>query len=76
MEKNEEHEKYLDALISKVYADYQNGTILDHMQLRKLASVAVGAGFEAGYELGHKAGYDKGYDKGFADCQDEFGDED
>lgn len=68
MEKNEEHEKYIDALINKVYPDYKNGIILDHLQLRKLASVAVQAGFESGFEDGYKIGYEKG----FTDCENEI----
>jgi hypothetical protein len=66
MEKNKEHTKIVDDLIYEVFKDDRNGAVVGQMRnaFRKVATAAMGHGFESGYEIGYKSGYNLGFCKG------------
>jgi hypothetical protein len=58
MEENKGHTKIVDDLIDKVLKDDRNGAVVGQMRnaFRKVATAAMGHGFESGYEIGYKSG--------------------
>lgn len=58
MEENKEHTKIVDNIINEVFKDDRNGAVIGHMRnaFRKVATAAMGYGFESGYEIGYKSG--------------------
>jgi hypothetical protein len=74
METNEGHIKILDELIYDVFKDDRNGAVIGQMQnaFRKVASAAMGHGFESGYQIGYNSGFKQGASTGRQNAIDDI----